>query len=209
MNKQFTLLYGVRYEAATPPVDKYNRIANLDLNSTATQVDVVTPGQPDLSTAIIPARWFTATTTIGPRASVLPGCRNSSNPRPSCVAAIPFFTTKRSTTLSPSNIWNTSRPLPLRENLITSGTQVLTLQNGFPSISTITNKGGVNPNYRDGYAQLWTLGTETSFSQNWILDLTYTGTKGTDLDLLRAPNRAPLGTSPLNTQNELPDSLRQ
>ena len=37
MNKRFTLLYGVRYEAATPPVDRYDRIANLDLNSTATQ----------------------------------------------------------------------------------------------------------------------------------------------------------------------------
>jgi hypothetical protein len=52
------------------------------------------------------------------------------------------------------------------------------------------------------------LGTETSFSQNWILDLTYTGTKGTNLDLLRAPNRAPLGTSPLNTQVsfQIPDA---
>ena len=37
---------------------------------------------------------------------------------------------------------------------------------------------------RPGYAQIWTLGTETSFSQNWILDLTYTGTKGTNLDVL-------------------------
>jgi hypothetical protein len=99
-------------------------------------------------------------------------------------------------------------PFATSENLITSGTQVLTLQNGFPSISTITNKGGINPFYKDGYAQIWTLGTETSFSQNWILDLTYTGTKGTDLDLLRAPNRAPLGTSPLNTQNsfQIPDA---
>jgi hypothetical protein len=61
----------------------------------------------------------------------------------------------------------------------------------------------VNPNYKDGYAQIWMLGTETSFTQNWILDLTYTGTKGTDLDLLRAPNRAPLGTSQLSTQRSL------
>jgi trimeric autotransporter adhesin len=81
---------------------------------------------------------------------------------------------------------------------------VLTLENGFPNTSTIiSNRGGVNPFYKDGYAQIWTLGTETSFSQNWILDLTYTGTKGTDLDLLRAPNRAPLGTSPLDTQDLL------
>ncbi len=94
-------------------------------------------------------------------------------------------------------------PFATSQNLITSATQVLTLQNGFPASNIISNKGGIDPFYKDGYAQIWTLGTETSFSQNWILDLTYTGTKGTNLDLLRAPNRAPLGTSPLNTQNEL------
>ena len=51
------------------------------------------------------------------------------------------------------------------------------------SSSTISNTGSVDPYYQDPYAQIWTLGTETSFSQNWILDLTYTGTKGTDLKL--------------------------
>jgi len=40
------------------------------------------------------------------------------------------------------------------------------------------------------------MGTETSFSQNWILDLTYTGTKGTDLDLLRAPQSRSAGHQP-------------
>ncbi len=56
------------------------------------------------------------------------------------------------------------------------------------------NTQAVDPFYKNGYGQVWNLGTETSFSQNWILDLTYTGTKGTHLDVLRAPNRAPLGT---------------
>ncbi len=202
VNKHFTLLYGVRYEAATPPVDKYNRIANLDLNSTATQVDVVTPG----TTGLFNGNY--------PRALVH-GDYNNWAPRIG-FAWLPQFVKPKTVVRGGYSIfyneaiYNTlaqqyleyEPPFATSENLITSGTQVLTLQNGFPSISTITNKGGVNPNYRDGYAQLWTLGTETSFSQNWILDLTYTGTKGTNLDLLRAPNRAPLGTSPLNTQNE-------
>ena len=124
-------------------------------------------------------------------------------------AAIRFSTTKRFTIRWRRNILAYEPPFATSENLITSGTQVLTLENGFPSISTISNRGGVNPFYKDGYAQIWTLGTETSFSQNWILDLTYTGTKGTDLDLLRAPNRAPLGTSPLDTQDSLQIPVRQ
>jgi hypothetical protein len=42
---------------------------------------------------------------------------------------------------------------------------------------------------------------ETQFTQNWSADITYTGTKGTHLDLLRAPNRAAPG-SPLTTDEE-------
>ncbi len=83
---------------------------------------------------------------------------------------------------------------------------MLTLQQGFPAqtaANKILNTAGVSPNYRPAYAQIWMLGTETSFTQNWLLDLTYTGTKGTNLDLLRAPNRAPLGTGQLNTQTDL------
>ncbi len=100
-------------------------------------------------------------------------------------------------------------PFSQAQTLITSSTELLTLQDGFPALSQssasskILNTAGVSPFYRNGYAQLWMLGTETDFTRNWIFNVTYTGTKGTDLDLLRAPNRAPPGTSQLDTQNEL------
>jgi len=88
-------------------------------------------------------------------------------------------------------------PVDTAQTLVSTAAAPLTLATGLlPQTSAIPilNTQAVDPFYKPGYAQIWNLSTETSFSQNWILDLTYTGTKGTDLDVLRAPNRAPPGT---------------
>jgi len=206
VNKHFTFQYGVRYQAQTPPVELYNHIVNLDLNATATAVAVVTSGEVGpFSGAYPPALVHGDYGNWAPRIGI--AWQPNIKPKTVVRAGYSIFYNQ--------SIYNTlaqkylayEPPFDESQNWYTASTQVLTLQNGFPgqaqNSGKILNTGGVSPFYKDGYAQIWTLGTETSFSQNWILDMTYTGTKGTDLDLLRAPNRAPAGTSQLNTQNEL------
>ena len=71
----------------------------------------------------------------------------------------------------------------------------LTLQQGFPAVSStgITNNFAVNPNYRLGYVQIRNLDIQQQIRPTLLLNLDYTGTKGTDLDILEAPNRTASG----------------
>src|SRR5215469_5481217 len=67
----------------------------------------------------------------------------------------------------------------------------LTLAQGFPEVSPtgITNNYAVNPDYRMGYVQIRNLDIQQQISPTLLLNLDYTGTKGTNLDILEAPNR--------------------
>ena len=78
----------------------------------------------------------------------------------------------------------------------------LTLLEWFPfdPVAAIPNTFAVEKNYHPGYAQSWTTSIQESFGRSWVISLAYNGTKGTDLDVLREPNRAPLGSG-LNAQN--------
>jgi trimeric autotransporter adhesin len=207
IEKRFSLLYGLRYEAVTPPVELYNQIANLDLNSSATAVDVVTPGQTSQFSGTYPRALIHGDyDNWAPRIGIAwdPGLK----PRTIVRAGYSVFYNESVYNTLAQSYLAYQPPFSVAQNRITSASQVLTIEQGFPGAAqsngiTILNTAGVDPFYRDGHAQIWMLGTETSFSRDWLVDLTYTGTAGGDLDLLRAPNRAPLGTNQLETQSSL------
>jgi len=207
IHPRFTLMYGVRYEAVTPPVELFNKIANLDLNSEITAVAVVLPGE------------------VGPFSGELPrslirGDYNNWSPRLG-IAWRPKL--KHSVTIRAGYgmFYNTSiynqlssqmanqPPFAQSQTRLTSATEVLTLVNGFPPEppGAVPNTVGVDPDYRVGYAQIWNLSVDTEVVRNLSLEMTYTGTKGTHLDMLRAPNRA-LPGNPFNTEDSrrIPDA---
>jgi hypothetical protein len=51
----------------------------------------------------------------------------------------------------------------------------------------------VDPDYRLGFVQIWNVDLQRDLSHTVQLGVGYTGTKGGNLDLLRAPNRGPAG----------------
>jgi hypothetical protein len=52
---------------------------------------------------------------------------------------------------------------------------------------------GVDPGYRLGYVQIWNLDLQRDLTRTVQLGIGYNGTKGSNLDILRAPNRGPTG----------------
>lgn len=216
VNSRFTLLYGLRYEAVTPPIEISNQISNVDLDP---NIINIAPPCPTCAAQVLPGG-------TGPFSGQYPqalvhGDYGNWAPRIGVAWLPPIIKPKTVVRAGYSIFYNESAYNTLATNYLayqppfaTSSTQLTTpteplvlqtallqIQNG--NAGRILNTTAVNPFYRDGRAQIWTLGTETTFSRNWLLDLTYTGTKGDNLDILRAPNRAPAGTNPLDTQAEL------
>jgi len=75
-----------------------------------------------------------------------------------------------------------------------TGPSTLTLASGFPPSTALRNNYGIDPNYRTAYVQMWNLNIQHELTPTLLVNVGYTGSKGTALDMLRTPNRGPNGT---------------
>ncbi len=73
----------------------------------------------------------------------------------------------------------------------------LTLANGFgcSTANAIQNNYAVDPNYRLGYVQTYNLNVQKTLPLQIVLNIGYTGARGSDLDVVGSPNSTPLGVS--------------
>src|ERR1700723_1778546 len=200
MRANLTLNLGVRYEYVSPLSEINNHLVNLDLSP---GVLVPTPGLPLQVTPIQPGQ-------AGPYSGSLPAGlvrpdRNNFAPRVGFAwKPLPNTVVRGGYGIN----YNTgayqgiAQQLALQPPFATTSTNVqasapslpnLTLQNGFPAPTGITNSYAVNPNYRLGYVQIRNLDVQQQIRPTLLLNLDYTGTKGTDLDILEAPNRTASG----------------
>ena len=196
---KLTINAGLRYEYAQPPTEKYDHLANLDLPQDISAVAVVLPGQTGPFTGKFPR-------------SLINPDRNNFAPR----IGIAYRPKARSNLVLRAgygifynlNIYDQvfpklagQPPFAVSQTLLTSSAQVLTLRSGFPTdpTTTVRNSYAVDRNYRIGYVQSWNLNIQKDLRRSLVFNLGYIGTKGTKLDMLRAPNRAPSG-SPLTTE---------
>jgi len=201
MRANLTLNLGVRYEYVSPLTEVNNLIANLDLS----------PGVLVQNPALTPAVTPITPGHAGPYSGSLPASlvrpdRNNFAPRVG-FAWKPFSKTVvrggYGINYNTGAYQSIAQQLAYQPPFSTTATNVqpspptfpptLTLQNGFPAATGITNNYAVNPNYRLGYVQIRNLDIQQQIRPTLLLNIDYTGTKGTDLDILEAPNRTLTG----------------
>ncbi|MGA7566997.1 MAG: TonB-dependent receptor [Terriglobales bacterium] len=198
MRANLTLNLGVRYEYVSPLTEINNRIVNLDLSPGvlnpnlplgSNPVTPIQPGQPGPYSGNLPA------SLVRPdRNNFAPRIGFAWKPLPNTVVRGGY-----GINYNTGAYQGIVQQLALQPPFATTATNIqtaagdLTLQNGFPPATGITNNYAVNPNYRLGYVQIRNLDIQQQISATLLLNLDYTGTKGTDLDILEAPNRTLTG----------------
>jgi trimeric autotransporter adhesin len=182
-----TLNLGVRYEYVSPFTETDNRIANLILSPAVLNPALGTPSvQPAL-----PGQGFPATLVRPDRNNFAPRIGIAWKPLKNTVVRAGYginYNTGAYQNLALGMAFQP--PFATTETNVQSAPGALTLQNGFPSPAAglITNSYAVDPNYRLGYVQIRNLDIQQQIKPTLILNVDYTGTKGTRLDNILAPN---------------------
>jgi trimeric autotransporter adhesin len=201
ISKNFTANLGLRYEYVTPYVEGNNQLVNLDVAPNFSAVAPVMPGQ----IGPITGKKF-------PDGLIRPD-RNNFAPRVG-LAWKPFSKTVvragygMNYNLAQYGLMATQfgfqPPFAVAQNNSAPATNLaaLSLQNGFPATTPspnhITNTYAVDPNYRLAYVQTWNLNIQQEIKGGIILNIGYTGSKGTHLDIVTAPDQTASGAPIFN-----------
>jgi trimeric autotransporter adhesin len=189
-NAKLTFNLGLRYELARPYVEEDGRLANLDAAPDLSAVAPVVSGDAGLYTGSFPAGLLdTDANNVGPRVGV------AYRLTPSTILRSGYSIAYNSGTYASIARELAGQP-PFADTITTTGfpSQPLTLAEALlaPTPPT-TNNWGVDRDYALGMIQTWNATLTHTFTQNWVVLAGYTGIKGTDLDILRAPTLGPGG----------------
>jgi hypothetical protein len=194
MFPRFTLTYGMRYEAFTPPTEVDGHIANLSVSSDFSHVQCVTPA----ATPPNCAAWPNASLFNGhynnwaPRLGVAwqpPGKWFAGNHQMTIRAGFSMFYVESYLNTLSSEMANQPPFATANTQATLAGTNpsLLTLQNGLTTVSSptaLTNTIAVNPNYQVPYAMIWNTSIEYNLLRSTFVEVMYTGTRGVHLDEL-------------------------
>ena len=186
-----TLNYGLRYEYVSPYVEANNHLVNLDVNAAFTGAVPVVAGSDGAFTGATPS-------------SLVQPDRNNLAPRLGLAwRAAPNTTVRTGYGINynlgayGSIAQRLAAQPPFAVTSTSLGTTLvpLDLTNPFAHVdsATTTNSYGIDRNFDLGVAQIWNLDVQRDLPRNLTINVGYTGTRGSNLDMQRAPNRNPDG----------------
>lgn len=181
-----TLTLGLRYEYVSPFSERNNRLVNLDVAPGFVAVAPVQPDQTGPYTGGFPVTLVNPDrNNFAPRLGVAWKAMKNTVVRAGYGINYntgAYGTIVRNLALQP--------PFTFTETNIGTFTTPLVLQSAFPSLpNTVTNNYAVDRNFRLGYVQAWNLNVQREIKRTVVVQVDYTGSKGTHLDMQRAPNR--------------------
>jgi len=185
---KLTFNLGLRYELARPYVEATGRMANLDAAANFTAVAPVLPGDIGPFTGAFPSGLLnTDANNVSPRLGF------AYRLKPQTILRGGYSITYNSGSYASIARQLTGQPPFADTETITGSTGApLTLAEALlaPAPET-TNNWGVDRDYALGTIQTWNATLTRNVTQNWMLQGGYTGIKGTNLDILRAPALGP------------------
>lgn len=192
--KKLTLNLGLRYEYVTPFVETGGQLVNLDVAPDFSAVAPVLPGQigPITGKRYPNGLINTDHNNFAPRAGLAWKAFSKTVVRAGYginynLAQYGLMSTQLG--FQPPFAQAQINPAPT--------TTSLTLQDGFPfsviSPNHITNTYAVDPDYRLAYVQTWNLNIQQEVKSSLVINIGYTGAKGTHLDIVRAPDQLQTG----------------
>ncbi len=184
MRANFSLNIGMRYEYNGPYTEAHNRIANLDVGSGFVSAAPILPGQ---------ASAFPASLVQPDRNNFAPRLGLAWKPMKNTVFRAGYGINYNLAQYG-AIIQNFAfqPPFALTSTNVSTLTDPLTLQNGFPAVAPglVTNNFALDPHYCLGYVQIWNVDIQRQLPAGFLLNVGYNGSKGTHLDTERAIDSA-------------------
>ena len=185
-----TVNYGLRYEYTGPSFEKYDRLVSLDATPSFSELAQVFPDE----RGPLSGKYFSRSLANPDRNNFAP--RVGIAWRPTNGSPFVFrlgygISYNQSSYSSIAGQLVNQPPFAVTQDLATDRANPLTILNGFPVDPdlTVLNTFGVDPGYKPSYAQQWSLDVQTQISRLYVLNVSYLGSRGTGLDIVRAPNR--------------------
>jgi hypothetical protein len=195
MGKNLTFNLGLRYEYVMPETESNNQLVNLDVAPDFSSVAPVLPGQ----IGPITGKKYPSSLINADRNNFAPRLGVAWKPLQKTVVRAGYGVNYN---IGQYGLMATQLgfqpPFAVAQINPAPPGSFLTLQNGFPaSIAAsplhITNTYAVDPNYRLPYVQSWNLNIQQEIKNSVVVNIGYTGAKGTHLDIVRAPDQLPTG----------------